>query len=149
MIEPTGTIPQFGRQKDGESYRPRPSVYALIYDTDGNILLARARGKLVLPGGGIDDEETPEQALHREVLEETGWRIRILREACRANEYVFSKRKGRAVNKQAQFFLASPEEYLHAPIEDDHQPEWVSRKKALKKLQREFYRWAVEQTEAP
>ena len=149
MMDSDDSIRQFGKQKDGVVYRPRPSVYAIVYDPAGDLLLARARGKLVLPGGGIDDGETPEQALHREVLEETGWRIKILGQACRANEYVISKRKNRATNKLAQFFLAVPLDQAHAPLDDDHEPLWVSRPEAIKDLRREFFRWAVEQTVAP
>ncbi len=33
----------------------------------------------VLPGGGIDNNETPEQAAKREALEETGTKIKIIR----------------------------------------------------------------------
>ncbi len=44
---------------------------------DGKVLLARhtyggGKGKLIVPGGYIEMDETPEQALVREYLEETG-----------------------------------------------------------------------------
>lgn len=35
----------------------------------------------VLPGGGIDDGESPEQAVVREVFEETGLQVKVIRQA--------------------------------------------------------------------
>ena len=46
---------------------------------DGKILLMHRRKNgqeyFVLPGGGIEDGETPKEAVHREVFEETGLKI--------------------------------------------------------------------------
>lgn len=51
----------------------RPAAYAIIVQ-DGRLLALRGRatGKLHLPGGGLEPGETLEQALHRELGEETG-----------------------------------------------------------------------------
>jgi 8-oxo-dGTP diphosphatase len=56
-----------------EKFKPRPSVYA-IFRRDGCVLVCRtvSNGKLWLPGGGIEEGETHEEALRREVMEETG-----------------------------------------------------------------------------
>lgn len=55
---------------------PRAAVVALITDEAGNILVCRrakepAQGTLDLPGGFTDLNETAEEAVAREVLEET------------------------------------------------------------------------------
>ncbi len=44
---------------------------------EGSLLLVDDRDGVrhVLPGGRLEDDETPEQALHREIAEETGWQI--------------------------------------------------------------------------
>jgi len=56
-----------------KKFKSRPSVYAIIR-RGGYILTCRNKsdGKLWLPGGGIDENETHEQALRRECKEETG-----------------------------------------------------------------------------
>ena len=58
----------------------RPSVYAVV-PNDGNVLLVNTRstGKYFLPGGGIEIGERIEDALVREVKEETGIEIEIKR----------------------------------------------------------------------
>lgn len=56
----------------------RPSVYAIIVN-DGRILLVtnHSSGKLFPPGGGVELGERIEDALKREVKEETGIEIEI------------------------------------------------------------------------
>lgn len=59
-----------------------PCVGAVIRDSDGRLLLVRrarppAAGRWSLPGGRVDDGETPEQALAREVSEETGLQVSV------------------------------------------------------------------------
>lgn len=50
---------------------------AAIVEHDGKILIVRhtygaGKGRLIIPGGYLKDNETPQQACVREVLEETG-----------------------------------------------------------------------------
>lgn len=56
--------------------RIREAVRALVIDTNDRILLVRfdfpARTVWALPGGGIDEGETPHEALRRELIEEIG-----------------------------------------------------------------------------
>jgi 8-oxo-dGTP diphosphatase len=80
---------------DAESYRPvvapapdptrgqRFGAYGLVTDRAGRILLTRiatgypGAGRWHLPGGGTDHGELPEDALARELLEETGQHGRV------------------------------------------------------------------------
>jgi 8-oxo-dGTP diphosphatase len=63
--------------------RQRLAAYALMLDDNGRVLLARqpdAAGRLgpwILPGGGVEHGEHPQQAAAREVEEETGLPARI------------------------------------------------------------------------
>ena len=61
-----------------------------------------------LPGGGIDPGESPVRALHREVMEETGWtifaprRIGVYRRFCYMPEY------GSHAEKLCSVWIARP-----------------------------------------
>lgn len=56
-------------------------VSALIYDSNENILIVKNRRGdsfyWTLPGGAVEGEETLEQAVIREVKEETGYNIEV------------------------------------------------------------------------
>jgi 8-oxo-dGTP pyrophosphatase MutT (NUDIX family) len=54
-------------------YGSRARATAVVH-RNGDLLLVRERGfrQLSLPGGGIHDQETPEEAVARELEEETG-----------------------------------------------------------------------------
>lgn len=59
---------------------PRTAVAVLVISMQGDMLLARrahdpGKGKLDVPGGFIDGNETPHQAAVRELNEETGLQI--------------------------------------------------------------------------
>ncbi|MBI3291176.1 NUDIX domain-containing protein [Candidatus Falkowbacteria bacterium] len=55
--------------------RFRPSVYGLLIK-DGKILLSKQWDGYDFPGGGIDIDETIDQALEREFWEETGIKVK-------------------------------------------------------------------------
>ncbi len=59
----------------------RVSVNALILNDDGQVLLQHRadNGYWNLPGGGLELGESLETALHREVMEETGLTVRVVR----------------------------------------------------------------------
>lgn len=60
----------------------KKSVFGVIFSADRSKVLITKRRDVpiwVLPGGGIDDEETPEDALGREIKEETGLNVVISR----------------------------------------------------------------------
>jgi nucleoside triphosphatase len=61
---------------------PEPTCGALIFNKDGKIFLMKShkwQNRYVVPGGHIELGETMEQALRREIMEETGMEIYDIR----------------------------------------------------------------------
>lgn len=68
-----------------EQRYPEPTVGALIFNAQGQLFLMRShkwRGQWVIPGGHVELGETMEQALRREIREETGLEIRDIEFIC-------------------------------------------------------------------
>ncbi len=61
----------------------KPAALGIIYNADRTQVLLIERRDIpvfVLPGGGIEEGEMPEQAAVREVWEETGLRVEVVRQ---------------------------------------------------------------------
>jgi nucleoside triphosphatase len=77
-----------------EQRYPEPTVGALIFNAEGKLFLMSShkwRGKWVVPGGHIELGETMEQALRREIKEETGLEIRDIEFLC-FQEFLYDQR---------------------------------------------------------
>ena len=80
---------------------------------------------LQLPGGGIDPGESPVAALHREVFEETGWRIATPRRIGAFRRFVYMPEYDLWAEKVCLIYQAQPVLQLGPPTEPDHQAMWI------------------------
>ncbi|MFT4014606.1 MAG: NUDIX hydrolase [Paracoccus sp. (in: a-proteobacteria)] len=121
-------IPRFGPPPGHRPYRLRPGAYAIL-PRDGRLLLTFQESpvpEFQLPGGGIDPGESALAALHREVAEETGWRIGGARRIGAYRRYCYMPEYGFWAEKLCQIWLARPVTRLGAPREKGHSAHWVS-----------------------
>jgi ADP-ribose pyrophosphatase YjhB (NUDIX family) len=67
------------RKRIGNDFLLLPSVTILLFDQHDKILLVRHHNDnvWVAPGGMIEPDETPENAAIREMLEETGYYVKL------------------------------------------------------------------------
>lgn len=120
--------PRFGEPiQPGRRYRRRPGVYAIL-PRGGEVLLtfqAAPFDEFQLPGGGIDPGESPLTTLHREVLEETGWRIARPRRLGAFRRYTYMPEYEIWAEKLCHVYVAFPVRRLCAPTELDHSAIWA------------------------
>ena len=117
----------------GVSYKKRPGVYAIL-PRGNDVLLTfqqEPNPEFQLPGGGIDPGEHPITALHREVLEETGWRIAQPRRLGAFRRFVYMPEYDLWAEKICAVYLAMPVRRLCDPTEAGHSDHWVSRQLAM------------------
>jgi len=119
-----------------QHYRQRPGAYAILWD--GTAMLATIQhgdaSDLQLPGGGIDPGEHPIPALHREVLEETGYAIAAPRKLGAFRRFVFMPEYGFWAEKLCHVYIARPVLRRGPPTEAQHEAVWLSPQSAAREL---------------
>lgn len=130
-------IPRFGDSRQpGRRYRRRRGAYAVLWQ-DGAVLLTHQAApvpEFQLPGGGIDPGETPLQALHREVFEETGWRIAGARRLGAFRRFAYMPEYDLWAEKLCMVYLARPVRSLGPPGEAGHRAVWMAAGEAAERL---------------
>jgi nucleoside triphosphatase len=109
----------------------RPSVYAIIEHED-QLLLIRSRhgGKYALPGGGVELGERLEDALKREVMEETGIEIEIQQFVRVQEHFFYYDPLDHAYHSYLFFYACAPKTLELIPdslVDDDdaERPQWI------------------------
>jgi 8-oxo-dGTP diphosphatase len=122
--------------KPGQRYRRRPGVYAVLLR--GNSILTTFQQAPVpefqLPGGGIDAGEQPVAALHREVIEETGWKIDVVRRIGAFRRFTYMPEYDLWAEKLCAVYLARPILRLGPPSEAGHTAVWLPVDEAVARL---------------
>ncbi len=114
-------------------YIDRPGAYAVL-ERGGRILLthqAHPRPEFQLPGGGVEAGETPIRALHREVMEETGWRVDIRARLGCYQRYTFMVEYNLWARKICHVFACRPTRQVSQDLEEHHENHWVAVDQAM------------------
>ena len=106
-----------------QTYRIRAGSYAILPLKGRFLVTAQTAPEfdVQLPGGGIDPGESPQQALHREVLEEIGWRIARPRRLGAFRRFVYMPDYDMWAEKLCHIYVARPVRQLHPPTEPNHE----------------------------
>ncbi|MEM6886616.1 MAG: NUDIX hydrolase [Pseudomonadota bacterium] len=117
MIRRIGHAPDAKR-----NYTLRVGAYAILPLGDRVLLTGQVAGELdiQLPGGGVDPGESQLQALHREVLEETGWTIARPKRLGAFRRFVFMPEYDLWAEKLCHIYVAHPVYRRADPLEEDH-----------------------------
>ena len=143
---------RFGRQPDpARRYAPRPGVYAIISAPDGVLVTFQEapEAEFQLPGGGIDPGEAVLPALHREVMEETGFRIHQPRRLGMFHSFKYMPEYDLWAQKLCHVYLARMGRRMGPATETGHWPVILPWEEAAAKVaalgDRHFLRLAAVQ----
>ena len=133
--------PTFGARRPHIVYRKRPGAYAVICGADDRLSFVSGKGgRLFLPGGELRPGEPPEDALRREIIEETGWRAELLDRLGRATQFVTVEGEGYFAIR-AIYFRAWLIERVTTGCE--HGIAWLPAATARVVMARESDAWAI------
>ncbi|MEM9901743.1 MAG: NUDIX hydrolase [Pseudomonadota bacterium] len=116
-------IPRVGEAiRARKRYRLRPGIYGLLLHGRSVVLTHQMAPtpEFQLPGGGIDPGEHSIQALHREVLEETGWRMRVDRRLGAFRRFVYMPEYDLWAEKLCAIYLCRAAHAVAPPSEPGH-----------------------------
>jgi 8-oxo-dGTP diphosphatase len=118
------------------NYRERPGAYAVILDGPDVLVTEQAEPEreFQLPGGGLDPGEGMLPALHRECLEEVGWRIRVVRRLGAYQRFAFMPEDRVWARKVCAVYLARPVRRLGPPSAPGHTAVWMPAAAAMELL---------------
>lgn len=136
----------FGEKMEGLSYKLRKGVYAVIFNSSNDkiAVVRTADGKYFLLGGGVENNESHQDCLTREIIEEAGYEVIIGTYIGTSMRYFLSA-KNEPMISDGYFYLAQLREKVQEPIEDDHFLEWVNVKEVEELLFHEHQVWAVKE----
>ncbi|MDJ0640953.1 MAG: NUDIX hydrolase [Paracoccaceae bacterium] len=127
-------IPRVGEPVDrNRRYRIRPGAYAVLV-RNGEVLLTHQQEphpEFQLPGGGIDPGEATIPALHREILEETGWRAGRLTRLGAFRRFTFMPEYDLWAEKICHVYLGRPSLQTGRPLEVGHSAIWTNPQLAV------------------
>jgi len=117
-------------------YTLRPGAYAIL-PRKGKLLLTHQSApepEFQLPGGGIDPGEPVLPALHREILEETGWHVTDFKRLGAYRRFTFMPEYDLWAEKVCHIYVGRPTLKLGDPIETDHTAVWTTPDLAIELL---------------
>jgi 8-oxo-dGTP diphosphatase len=107
-------LPVFGAAPAGVVCHPRRAAYVVISNSHGGVAAIRAAlrdgtSRYWLPGGGIQENESPEEAVVREVREELGRAVYTLGRLGQAIQFFYAATDERWYEMNAIFISATLE----------------------------------------
>lgn len=140
----------FGDIIEGVSYKERKGVYGIAINENNEVaiierpLIERPYGDF-LPGGGLEEDETEEQCLRRELVEETGYEINIKKFICRGIEFGYAPKVESYLKLVGTFYEIEFKEDTGLKKEIDHKLKWKDIEVLKESMPLEYQLWAIQQ----
>ncbi len=131
----------FGKKLNVEYYT-RAGAY-IIPEKEGKIAVVKTPKGYFILGGGYEKDETDEQCIKRECLEEIGYTVEIGEKLCSAEAYV-THPKVKYFHPIQTYYTGKLVEKNIEPIEKDHKLEWLTYEEIDGKMYSKMQNWAID-----
>jgi 8-oxo-dGTP pyrophosphatase MutT (NUDIX family) len=131
----------FGVPDESIAYQARPASYVVITDHQGRVAAVKGKTHYFLPGGGAIDQETPEQTVRREVMEELSREVHIIGQIGKAIQYFNAD--GRHYRMEAVYFAG--EFGSESIAKGEHELCWLEVEQIEERFFHKSHVWAVRQ----
>jgi 8-oxo-dGTP pyrophosphatase MutT (NUDIX family)/GNAT superfamily N-acetyltransferase len=132
----------FGTPPENGSAIARPSAYAVVTNAREEIAIVQAKEGMLLPGGGVEPDESPDVAAVREVAEECALAVTITSDLGEATQFVTTIEKGATFEKRSRFVSARVQSPI-AGATPEHPTNWRNVHDALETVTYESHAWAI------
>ena len=129
--------------KEKAEYVDREGAYLIPIHNNEIAVIKTAKGFFLL-GGGVGINESHEDCIKRECIEETGYTAVIKEKICSAETYTTHPKLGYFHPVQS-YYVGELKEKVSEPIETDHMLKWVKYDDIKGKMFAEMQNWALEQ----
>jgi len=134
-----------GKKEQNITYTKRPGAYAIIINKEDDRvgIVTDGEDRFFYLGGGIEEGETKVDALKREMIEETGYSIKNVKEFTEVGSYLYSEDKG-YLEVVASVYITEFDKKIAEPIEKDHTVLWVNLEEYANKMFRKWQKYIME-----
>lgn len=129
--------------KENVSYTTRIGAYIIPVQNNKIGVIKTSKGYFLI-GGGKEENETDEQCIKRECLEETGYDITVDKKICSAETFTHHEKIGYFHPVQT-YYIGTINEQTQRPNETDHSLEWIDIKVIQNEMYPEMQNWAIKQ----
>lgn len=133
----------FGEKINGVQYKDRVGAYAILV-ADDKVAVIKTQKGYFLPGGGLDRDETFEDCIKRECLEEVGMSVIVKNFICKGDKYSWIDNIG-YMHAIGYFYFAQGIDIILDPIEKDHELVWLNIENCCDSMYLEHQAWAIHQ----
>ncbi len=136
----------FGEILEGIYYEERRGVYGIATNEFNQVAVIQMPHGDFIPGGGIEGNESEEECLRRELIEETGYDIKIKEHICMGIDYGYGPKSQKYLKLMGSFYLIEFKDDTGLKSELDHVLVWKAKEELKKSMRLEYQYWAVEES---